>query len=54
MTPNTTGDNLVVTSIKLPQSLLSELDKLAESDYRTRSNLIQKILGDYVSQRVKA
>lgn len=48
--PEQNGEMMITTTIKLPQSLLAKIDGMAESDYRSRSNLIFKILDEYVSK----
>lgn len=44
---------LVITSIRLPQSLLSKLQELADANPRinSRNDLIKNILFDYVESK---
>jgi metal-responsive CopG/Arc/MetJ family transcriptional regulator len=39
-----TNDELMVLSIRLPQSLLAKIDALAEQERRSRGNLVRLLL----------
>ena len=40
-----------IINISLPDRLLSDADKLAESEYRTRSDLFREALRNYITVR---
>lgn len=43
----------VAVNIRLPDDMQKELKKIADSETRTLSNLIKKILLDYLAERKK-
>jgi predicted transcriptional regulator len=43
----------VAVNIRLPEEIRERLQKLAESEHRSLSNLISKILLDYLKEREK-
>ena len=47
-------DPIPVTSLRLPVDLKAELQRLADDDRRSLSNLIVKVLRDHVESRGKA
>ena len=44
-------ENKVRTQIILERSVKEELQKMAEADSRSLSNMVNKILKDYIAQR---